>query len=141
MGFRYKLARFMYGRNGFDRFGRFLLWSALGVWLVGLIINIVVDSPVPGLIFTLIYYSLLIYCVFRAMSRNLVKRRSEEVAYNRLAGNVKGWFALKKNKFRDRKTHIYRTCPECKANLRLPKRKGTNTVKCPRCYARFEVRS
>ncbi|MBR5515382.1 MAG: hypothetical protein IKU52_04190 [Clostridia bacterium] len=59
---------------------------------------------------------------------------------NNYLSKINGFLKLSKNKFRDRKTHVYRQCPCCKANLRLPKAKGIHTVKCPRCFARFEVK-
>ena len=46
---------------------------------------------------------------------------------------IKGFFVLRKNKFRDRKTHVYRKCPHCKAQIRLPKVKGEHKCACPKC--------
>ena len=46
----------------------------------------------------------------------------------------------KKKKLKTDKDHCFRICPECKANIRLPKQRGKHTVVCPRCKCRFEVR-
>lgn len=46
----------------------------------------------------------------------------------------------KKSKLPKDKDHVYRICPSCKANIRLPKKKGTHTVRCPRCGVLFEVK-
>lgn len=46
----------------------------------------------------------------------------------------------KKVKLKTDKDHCFRICPECKANIRLPKKKGKHTVVCPRCKCRFEVK-
>lgn len=46
----------------------------------------------------------------------------------------------KKTKLKTDKDHCFRICPECKANIRLPKKKGSHTVVCPRCKCRFEVK-
>lgn len=46
----------------------------------------------------------------------------------------------KKKKLKTDKDHCFRICPECKANIRLPKKKGHHTVVCPRCKCRFEVK-
>lgn len=46
----------------------------------------------------------------------------------------------KKVKLKTDKDHCFRICPECKANIRLPKKKGKHTVVCPRCRCRFEVK-
>ena len=50
------------------------------------------------------------------------------------------FFKRKKAQFRDRKTHVYKKCPHCKATLRLPKKKGRHTVSCPKCRKRFETK-
>ncbi len=46
----------------------------------------------------------------------------------------------KKVKLKTDKDHCFRICPECAANIRLPKKKGKHTVVCPRCKCRFEVK-
>lgn len=46
----------------------------------------------------------------------------------------------KKQKLPRDKDHVYRTCPECKANIRLPKKKGAHSVRCPRCSTLFDVK-
>lgn len=46
----------------------------------------------------------------------------------------------KKVKLKTDKDHCFRICPECMANIRLPKKKGKHTVVCPRCKCRFEVK-
>ncbi len=131
MRFRDKFARFMYGRNGFDRTCNLLLWTGL--------ILVVLNMFLHSFVLNIIYYVILIYCMFRILSRNIYKRRTEDQKVMAVWGRIKNFFLLLKNKFRDRKTHIYRTCPECKANLRLPKRKGKHTVRCPKCSNRFEI--
>ncbi len=131
MRFREKIVRFMYGRNGFDKLCSVLLWTAVILSLI----NIFAGS----LIIWIIENAMLIWCLYRAMSKNIYKRQVENRKFLEIWGKIKGFFELQKNKFRDRKTHIYRICPQCKANLRLPKRKGTHTVKCPKCGNKFDI--
>lgn len=133
MRFRDKLIRFMYGRNGFDNFSSAIIWTCL----ILSVLNIFIGS----FMIWMLEYVLFGYCIFRVLSRNVYKRRNENMKFMSIWGKIKGFFKLKKSKFRDRKTHIFRVCPQCKANLRLPKVKGTHTVKCPRCSHRFEVKS
>ena len=133
MRFRDKLARFMWGRNGFDSFSSAVLWACVILSVVNLFLG--------SFIIWILEYLLLGYCIFRVFSKNTYKRRNENMKFLSIWGRVKGFFKLNKTKFRDRKTHIFRVCPECKANIRLPKTKGTHTVKCPRCSHRFEVKS
>ena len=83
---------------------------------------------------------LLGYMMFRALSHNYRARKRENDFVFGFFKNIKKFFKLQKNRFRDRKTHIYRKCPGCRAMLRLPKAKGTHTVVCPRCQRRFNVK-
>lgn len=46
----------------------------------------------------------------------------------------------KKKKLKTDKAHCFRICPQCKANIRLPKERGKHAVVCPRCKCRFEVK-
>ena len=57
-----------------------------------------------------------------------------------ISGKVKGFFNLQKREFADRKTHRYRTCPHCKATVRLRYKKGNHTVCCPKCRKDFNVK-
>lgn len=44
------------------------------------------------------------------------------------------------HRIRDRKTHVYRTCPVCKNFLRLPRVSGEHGVNCPACHGHFTVK-
>ena len=139
MRFRNRLMSFMYGRNGIDKFGRFLFIFYIFLVIAQWIISIFVPQ-----IFSLILSSLImllaIYIFFRAFSRNLVKRQAENYKYIQLASKFKTFFLLQKSKFRDRKTHVYKKCPRCKAVLRLKKIKGKHRAVCPRCGNSFDVK-
>ncbi len=80
------------------------------------------------------------YMIFRAMSHNIPVRRRENAAFFAFIKKIVGFFKLTKNRIRDRKTHIYKKCPKCKAVLRLPKAKGEHTAVCPRCSEHFKVK-
>lgn len=130
--FRERIAEFMMGRNGIDAIYHF----SMAVCFVLIIVNAFVGSLVLSILET----AVLIYAVFRAMSRNVYKRRQENAAFLKLLGKPKAFFKLQKCKNRDRKTHVYRKCPSCKNNLRLPRQKGKHTVACPCCKTRFDVK-
>lgn len=85
--------------------------------------------------------AVMFFMLFRALSHNIPARRRENEAFFGFFRNIKKSFRLQKNRFRDRKTHIYRKCPNCKAVLRLPKLKDKQkkTVVCPRCSRNFKV--
>ncbi len=132
MRLKEKLARFMSGRYGGDQLNSFILI----VVAVLMVVNIFVNS----LIMYVCYMVLWIWSLFRMMSRNLYKRRAENEKFLKLWNPIKNKLKLMKNKRRDRKTHVYKKCPKCKAVLRLPKQKGKHTVRCPKCSERFDVK-
>ena len=130
---RNRLYRFMYGRYGGDRLNNVLTWT-YAIWIILFsIISLFVDSIWISLFYWISSGALCFWILFRMFSRNIPARRKENDAFC-------GFFRLRKNKFRDRKTHVYRKCPHCKAVLRLPKAKGKHFVVCPRCKNRFQVR-
>ena len=132
MRFKEKLIRFMYGRYGNDNLNRFLIILAF--------ILAVVNIFIPNIIISSINLVLLIICIIRIFSRKLDARRKENARYMKISNSITRKFKLIKNKFKDRKTHVYKKCPACKAVLRLPKRKGIHTVVCPKCHNRFDVK-
>ena len=139
---RDRIADFMYGRNGVDDFYHFLFWIVITLSLVNLYFKNWVITAITSL--------LLIYSIFRVLSKNVYRRQKENQIYLKCRGKLLGAYrkakklltsriALINNKWRDRKTHVYKKCPRCKNTLRLPKLKGKHTAACPCCDARFDV--
>ena len=126
----------MLGRNGPDNLFRLCVWVSFAVAVAAIFVrNFWVSSAL-----SLVYYGLLGYAVFRVLSRNVYKRRAENAKYLGVRNKFLSFFKRKKAQFRDRKTHVYKNCPHCKATLRLPKQKGKHTVSCPRCRRSFETK-
>ena len=75
------------------------------------------------------------WTVYRILSRNINARRRE----NEVIKEIVAYAKLLKNKIRDRRTHVYFSCPSCKTTLRLPKGKGDVSVTCPRCKAKMRM--
>ena len=123
----------MYGRYGADTLSRVMLWVYFGWILCCTVISLFVDSVWFSLFYYVVASALVVWMFSRMFSRNIAARKRENDKFC-------GFFKLRKNKFRDRKTHVYRKCPSCKAVLRLPKAKGKHFVVCPRCKNRFEVK-
>ncbi len=120
-----RIARFMYGRYGDDTLNRVLLLVSLIFLLIGYI---------PHMwIFTIFSALLLAWTMFRCYSRNIAKRQRELQVWLRFWSRIGGFFALMRNRWRDRKTHRYFKCSKCKAVLRVPRGKGMIDVTCPRC--------
>jgi len=132
MSFRERAFAFLRGRNGVDSLGRAVLILACVLSVVNLFLR--------SLVLALLGDAALVYVVFRMMSRNLTARRAENARWWNFCKRIKDFFGLRKNKWRDRKTHVYHKCPHCKKILRLPRVKGKHTVCCPCCHERFEMR-
>ena len=129
---KYALQRFMYGRNGNDKLCFLLMWTYLGLWLLSIVFTLLM-LEIPQIVVSVLQFIVLFYWIFRVFSRNVMKRRRE-------CDRFFGFFRNKRNRVRDRKTHVYRKCPRCRAMLRLPKKKGKHTVCCPACRERFPVK-
>ncbi len=132
MNLRDKLARFMYGRYGIDQLYRFL--SALLFALI--IVNLIVGS----FILSIIAWSVLIFSLYRVFSKNIYRRKQENEQYLKIKNSFTVFWKLQKDKWRDRKTHVYRKCPHCNAVLRFKKEKGKHPATCPKCKAKLEVK-
>ncbi len=129
--FRLRLIAFMSGRYGMDRLGTVILWVCIGI----AVINVFVSS----IILYAIQTALVVWELFRFFSRNLTRRSAENAAFTGILDKFAAFFRLRHHMIRDRKTHVFKKCPHCKAMLRLPKTKGHHTVRCPRCSNRFVV--
>lgn len=123
----------MMGRYGVDALYNFLM--IIDIILV--IINAFVSSFfISILIFLVVFYSL-----FRVFSRNISKRQAENQRYLNIKWKITSFFGslFKSKKTSDKKTHVFRICPSCKAKIRLPRKKGPHKVRCPRCQVLFDV--
>lgn len=131
MNFRYRLMQFMSGRYGADKllYGIFITAAALSF------INLFLRSAV----LQLLVYALIIYGVFRMLSRNIEARSRENRSFCEKLGILKRKKELYDKKKAD-KFHVYKKCPACKAVLRLPHRIGSHKTVCPRCGREFSVK-
>lgn len=124
--FKYKIARFMSGRNGVDSLGKFCLAASLILILLsGLLLRIpalasLVDTA--GLL-------LLAYSYFRMFSRNIPKRYEENRRFQKRFGLI--------SRMAGDRTHKYYTCSSCGQTIRVPKGKGRIEITCPKCKKSF----
>ncbi len=127
---KYKIAAWMQGRYGVDA-----LYKALvALYFILFALSLFLFRP-------LYYVSLAVlgYSLYRVLSKNLSARAEENRRYLAISGNIKKKTLLFINRFKFHKTHRYRTCPNCKTALRLPKKIGTMTVNCPVCHHTFQA--
>ncbi|MBR5783485.1 MAG: hypothetical protein IKY33_04620 [Clostridia bacterium] len=126
--FKDKLIRFMYGRyGGNDALSKTLLWGYFIILIVGALTD-----------WDWLWYVgflALAWNIFRMFSRNIAARQKENAVFLSLRRKI----ALPFKAMLDRK-HAYRTCPHCKATVRLPRKKGRHTVCCPKCREDFKVK-
>ncbi len=132
MGFKNRFIRFMYGRYGADELYRFLTVLFFALCIVNLFVN--------SIIIYFISIGVMLFQFLRVFSRNHPARRRENAKYLKIRNAFLSFFKKIKMRFQNRKTSRYRSCPSCKATLKLPKRKGKHSTKCPRCGKEFNVR-
>ncbi len=130
---RDKIYRFMQGRYGTDDFYKFLFWVAL----IGIVINWFVKNSALNLVVTLI----LVYAMYRVLSRNHSARYAENQKYLQATAKFRYWFDQQKKLMEERKYHHIYTCPKCRQKIRIPKGKGKIMIRCPKCHHEFQKRS
>lgn len=124
----YKLRMWMYGRNGMDAFGQFLLICAI-------VVNILSYLPYLRL-FSLMGTALLIWEIVRFCSKNLYKRQQENAKYWSIRQKASKSLAFYKKMWQERATHRYFKC-KCGTRMRVPKGKGKIEITCPKCQSKI----
>ena len=112
---------FMLGRYGTDK----LNMAILGAGLICCLLAMVTRLAFIDLLLTLLSYALMIWAIFRMLSRNTYKRYRENRKYLQLLDRVK-----------DRE-HRYFDCPRCRQPVRVPRHKGKISITCPKCKEKF----
>ena len=115
------LRGFMAGRYGTDRLNMVILCAGL----VASLLSVWTKSRGLNLIFFLLSYGLMIWAIFRSLSRNTYKRYLENRKFLQLINRVKD----RQNRYFD--------CPKCRQVVRVPRGKGKISITCPRCKEKF----
>ena len=115
------LRKFMAGRYGSDRLNMVILCAGL----VASILSSLFRNLNARMIFLVLSYALMIWAIFRALSRNTYKRYQE----NRR-------FLLIFDRLKDRNNRYF-NCPKCRQTVRVPRGKGKISITCPRCREKF----
>lgn len=139
-GVRNTIARFMYGRNGWDQLNQALVIFYLGLWMAELVLNAVLKNRLVTSVFEGVLFVLLLYIFMRMFSKNLYKRREENQKWISLAWGLKN---RRKNAAARRadKDHRYFTCKSCKTICRVPAGKGKIVITCPKCGAKIDAKT
>lgn len=136
---RAAIGRFMYGRYGTDGLNKFLFILYLILLIASSILRRIQGAALIYLVVYLLTLATMVLFFFRFLSRNHYKRQQENVKYYELKNKITAKWNLQKEKWRNRKTHVYRTCPNCRATIKLPRKKGKHTCTCPKCRVDFKV--
>ena len=115
------LRTFMAGRYGTDRLNMVILCAGLAASILSSLVRV----PPLNLIFWLLSYGLMIWAIWRSLSRNTYKRYQENRKYLQIFGRLK-----------DRE-HRYFDCPKCRQMVRVPRGKGKIAITCPKCREKF----
>lgn len=132
MSFRDKISRFMYGRYGNDKLNIALVVLFFVIWFINLFVN--------SLYLYLLALAVVLWQLYRTMSKSTLKRQKENAFFMRYWSRVSSFFKYQFRRIKEIKTNRYRKCPQCKSTLRLPRKSGKHTVNCPKCKSSFSVR-
>lgn len=132
---REKLAKFMYGRYGPDALFRFQIAAALFLELLAMLLR---RSAVLYHLLNDGALVLLVWAIWRALSRNVQKRYLENLHFLEKFGRISRQSRMSKEKFSQRKAYKFFVCPTCRTNLRVPKGKGEVYITCAKCGNRFK---
>ncbi len=126
-------------RNFFQRlmFGRYGVDSLNNAMLVLCLVLMILSRVLRAGWLDLLSIAVLVVCYLRVFSRNINARYQENQKFLAAVQPVRKWFGGMKQRFRDRKTHRYFTCPSCGMTLRVPKGKGKINISCPKCRTQF----
>lgn len=115
------LRSFMAGRYGTDRLNMVILCAGL----VASVLSVSVKVSPLNVIFWALSYGLMIWAIWRSLSRNTYKRYQENRKFLQIFDRLK-----------DRE-HRYFDCPKCRQMVRVPRGKGKISITCPRCREKF----
>jgi DNA-directed RNA polymerase subunit RPC12/RpoP len=117
--------RIFIGRNGPDHL-------SLGLSILALALSLV-----PVTIFFYISLAVFAIAIFRMFSRNIERRRKENLMFLRLVNKPKMWYYNLKAARAQSKLYKIFKCPDCGQKLRVPKGKGKVSIKCSKCGSRI----
>lgn len=115
------LQNFMAGRYGTDKLNMLILSVGLAVSLLSVFVQY---APV-NLLLVVLSYGLMIWAIFRTLSRNTYRRYQENRRFLQIVGRVKD------------RNNRYFDCPKCRQMVRVPRGKGKISITCPRCHEKF----
>lgn len=123
------LRGFMQGRYGTDQL-------SIALMILSLILNIIARSSDIGVINFLSLAVFLVVC-FRMFSKNIHARYNENQKFMTVYSPAKAWVLTRWHMLKSLRTHRFFKCPSCSQQLRVPRGKGTISIRCSRCNTSF----
>jgi predicted RNA-binding Zn-ribbon protein involved in translation (DUF1610 family) len=115
---RWKIQKYMQGRNGVDELNRALVYGALVLYVLAMILqSAILDS---------FAFLIMVYSLYRTFSKKLYVRREENRKFVT-------WLETTRIKMEQRKDYKIFKCKGCGRNIRVPRGKGKIEVTCPMC--------
>ncbi len=132
------IRRFMYGRYGVDNLSLALIILSMIITLTISVLNIFFDV----FFLVLLDWIPLLYAFYRMLSKNIQKRRIENEKFLKVWNPIKSKIIFRITKWKNRKQYKYLKCPNCKANLRVPRLGGKKiSVNCKMCNIEFTTKA
>ncbi len=129
----YSLSRFLQGRYGIDAL-------FLPIVIVSCVFTLLSSVRPLGWL-RLIGTALLLYALFRVLSKNFPKRQRELQFYLNWKNKLTQKFRLYRRIWQERREKKYFKCPNCKTYLSVPKGKGKLKINCRKCSHQFTRKS
>lgn len=126
---KYKLSNFMRGRYGQDTLSKFIMAMSFVFLIVSFF---TLEKP-----FYMVAFLLIILCYHRMFSKDIEKRYKENQKFLNLRYKIVCKIDRLKRRLKERKTHCFFKCTQCKQVIRIPKGKGNICVTCPKCKHEF----
>lgn len=115
---RWKIQKFMQGRNGVDELNRALVYGALLLYVLAMLFQ--------STILDTFAFVVMVYSLYRTFSKKLYVRREENRKFIT-------WLETTRIKMEQRKDYKIFKCKGCGRNIRVPRGKGKIEVTCPMC--------
>lgn len=122
-----KLAYQFRDSYGFDKLSKYLI-------IIGVILTTGRYTAIFG-------YAIVIYSLWRSISKNKYKRYQELVVFENYLSILKQWFYRTKASIIDNRNFKVFKCPNCSQKLRVPRKKGKIVITCKKCGTEFKGRS
>lgn len=123
----YKIAYYLRDSHGFDKFSKFLL-------IGGFILTIGKYTVILG-------YTMIIYGIWRSLSKNKYKRQQELSVFENYLFSVKQKFYRCETSISDFRRYKIFKCPNCSQKLRIPRKQGKVSITCRKCNTEFKGKS